>query len=57
MNERYKKAYVEVLEILNNMDSKYIEKIPKKLIEFLYNKICPLPQKKRDNYNVFLTAK
>lgn len=29
-----KKAYVEVLEILNHMELKYVEKIPSKLIEF-----------------------
>ena len=37
MTKERKESYVEVLEILNNMDSKYIEKIPKKLIEFFIN--------------------
>lgn len=32
-----KEAYVEVVEILNNMDSKYVEKIPSQLIEFFIN--------------------
>lgn len=34
MNKERKEAYVEVLEVLNNMESKYIEKVPSKLIEF-----------------------
>ncbi len=29
-----KEAYVEVLEVLKHMEHKYIEKLPKKLIEF-----------------------
>lgn len=37
MTKERREAYVEVLEVLNNMDSKYIEKIPKKLIEFFIN--------------------
>lgn len=37
MTKERREAYVEVLEILNNMDSKYIEKIPRKLIEFFIN--------------------
>ena len=37
MTKERKEAYVEVLEILNNMDSKYIKKVPKKLIDFFIN--------------------
>jgi len=37
MTKERREAYVEVLEVLNNMDSKYIEKIPKKLIQFFIN--------------------
>lgn len=37
MTKERTEAYVEVLEVLNNMDSKYVEKIPKKLIEFFIN--------------------
>ena len=33
MDELYAKAYVEVLEIINNMDEKYKKAIPKKLLE------------------------
>lgn len=32
-----REAYVEVLEVLNNMDSKYINKVPSKLIDFFIN--------------------
>lgn len=32
-----RESYVEVMEILNNMDSKYIEKVPNQLIEFFIN--------------------
>ena len=32
-----KEAYVEVLEVLKHMEQKYVEKIPKKLIELLKN--------------------
>ena len=31
MNQEHKEAYVEVLEILKHMDSKYVEKVPIKL--------------------------
>lgn len=34
MTKERREAYVEVLEILDNMDSKYVKKIPKKLIQF-----------------------
>lgn len=34
MNRKNREAYVEVLEVLNNMDAKYIEKIPVKLRRF-----------------------
>ena len=37
MTKERREAYVEVLEVLNNMDSEYIEKIPNKLIEFFIN--------------------
>ena len=35
MDDSY--AYSEVLEILNNMDKKYVNKIPKKLLDFFNN--------------------
>lgn len=34
MNKERREAYVEVLEVLNHMESKYIKKIPLELIEF-----------------------
>ena len=34
MKKERRDAYVEVLEVLNNMESKYVKKIPSKLIEF-----------------------
>ena len=34
MNERYRKAYVEVLEILDNFSEEEYNKIPKEKIEF-----------------------
>lgn len=34
MTKERKEAYVEVLEILNFMEEKYVEKLPIKLIEF-----------------------
>lgn len=34
MSKERTEAYVEVLEILNHMDKKYVEKIPLELIEF-----------------------
>jgi len=37
MTKERREAYVEVLEVLEHMDSKYKEKIPKKLIEFFIN--------------------
>lgn len=39
MKKEHKEAYVEVLEVLKHMDSKYVEKIPKKLREF-FEKNC-----------------
>jgi len=35
MKRERKEAYVEVLEILKHMETKYVEKLPKKLVEFL----------------------
>ena len=34
MKKERSEAYVEVLEVLNNMESKYVKKVPSKLIEF-----------------------
>ena len=34
MNSEQMKAYTELLTIINYMEAKYKEKIPKKLIEF-----------------------
>lgn len=34
MTKERREAYVEVLEVLNNMDAKYVKKVPTKLIEF-----------------------
>lgn len=34
MKKDHKEAYVEVLEVLKHMDSKYVEKVPRKLREF-----------------------
>lgn len=34
MDRIYAKAYVEILTIINNMDEKYKQAIPKKLLEF-----------------------
>ena len=34
MKQERKEAYVEVLEILRHMERRYVEKLPKKLIEF-----------------------
>ena len=33
-NSEYKKAFCEVLYILEHMENKYLERIPKKIIEF-----------------------
>ena len=35
MKRERKEAYVEVLEVLKHMEPKYVEKLPKKLVEFL----------------------
>ena len=32
-----KEAYVEILEVLKHMEPKYVEKLPKKLIEFFHS--------------------
>ena len=37
MTSERMEAYVEVIEILNHMDKKYVEKIPQKLKEFFEN--------------------
>ena len=34
LKKEHREAYVEVLEVLNHMDLKYVEKVPKKLREF-----------------------
>lgn len=36
MDNKYRKALVEVIQVLNNAEDKLVEKIPKKFINFLY---------------------
>jgi len=44
-----KEAYVEVLEVLKHMEHKYMEKIPKKLIEFFKSNASKEYKFKLDN--------
>ena len=53
MENDLSKAYVEILEILSNMEQKYVDKIPKKLLE-LFNEEKDKDYKIEINPNISL---